>query len=344
MEREKRKAGLWIGILILAVSFAVGGIFPCASAQVVNIRIGHTAVVGHPYDLGAKKFKELMEARLPGKVKVEIFPAAVLGGERDMVEGTKLGTVEMSIAAADVVSAMVDVKELFILLMPFMFSSYDQFGKVMEGPVGDEFNELLRKKGIRNVGWMTAGFHHLINRVRPIYTPEDLKGIKMRMWESKGAILGLKAMGATAVPMAFPEVYTGLQQGVIEGLSNSFTTFYLQKFYEVAQYISITYHFIITMSFEMGEDFFQKLPPDVKKAVLECGKEASRYQRGLYVDADKRDFEMLKKSQKVKFNDAKRDLFIKQVAPFRKDFADLIGGPGAKEYVEKVFKEVNKYK
>jgi TRAP-type C4-dicarboxylate transport system substrate-binding protein len=191
---------------------------------------------------------------------------------------------------------------------------------------------------------MTAGFMQLINSKKPIYTPEDMKGLKMRMWESKGAQLGMKAMGGTVIPMAFPEVYTGLQQGVIDGLINSYATFYLQKLYEVTKFVSVSNHLIFPLVFIMGESYYQKLPADLQKLVLECGKEAARYQRELYVDADKKYSDLLKKETKLQFNDVNGEAFVKQVAGFNKDFAELIGESDATAYIEKVKKEASKYR
>jgi len=343
MKRRRLNPFLFFCSVLAFSAFVLAGSLAPA-AEPIEIRVGHVMASGHPYDLGVKRFKELLEGRTGGRVKVTIFPNATLGGERDMIEGTKLGTLEMVFADATITGTVADVRKAFVLLMPFLFSNYDQFGKVLEGSIGDEINELFRQKGIRNAGWMTAGFHQLINRVRPITTPPDAKGLKMRMWESKSAQLAMRSIGTTVIPMAFPEVYTGLQQGVIDGLSNSYATFYTQKFYEVTKYVSTGNWLISTMSFSLGEQFFQKLPPDIQKAVLECGKEAARYERSLYLEADKKYLDLLKKETKLQFNELNREAFIKQVIPFRKDFAELIGGADAVQFVEKVVAEVNKNK
>ncbi len=336
------KYGAWFPGFLLVAAVALGPLAESQAADVITLRLGHVVPSGHPYDLGVKKFKELIEARTQGKVKIEIFPNGALGGERDMVEGARLGTVELVVTAGDIVAGISGVRKMFIFNVPFVFESYDQFGKVMEGPVGEELNQLFAAKGYRNVGWMTAGFHQLLNRAKPIKHPDDMKGLKMRMWESKGAQLGMRALGATVIPMAFTEVYTGLQQGVIDGLSNSYVSFYMMKFHEVTKYVSITNHFIVVMALFMGEDTFQKLPADVQKAVLECGKEAARFQRGLYVDADKKYLDILKKESKLQFNEVNREAFVKNVVPYHKEFAELIGGPDAKQYVERVIKEAAK--
>jgi tripartite ATP-independent transporter DctP family solute receptor len=299
---------------------------------------------GHPYDLGVQKFKELLEKRTAGQVKVTVFPNAVLGGERDMFEGTKLGTLEMVYCDATISGVVADVRKAYVLLMPFLFSNHDQLSKVLEGPIGDELNELFRQKGVRNTAWMTAGFHQLINRVRPIRTPQDAKNLKMRMWESKSAQLAMQSLGTTVVPMAFPEVYTALQQGVIDGFSNSLATFYTQKYYEVTKYISMGNWLVSMHTFSMGEQFFQKLPPDIQRAVMESGKEAGRYQRSLFVEADKKYLDLLKKETKLQFNDMDREAFKKQVAPVRKDFAELIGGTDAVQFVDRFVAEVDKNK
>jgi len=165
----------------------------------------------------------------------------------------------------------------------------------------------------------------------------------MRMWESKGALLAMQSTGATVIPMAFPEVYTGLQQGVIDGLSNSYATFYSQKFFEVTKYVSIVNWAVPTMTLSMGENFFKKLPEDIQKDVLECGKLAARYERGLYLEADKKYKALLEKESKLAFNEGDREAFRKQVAPFQKQWAELIGGKDAMKFVQELVAEAKKY-
>ena len=342
---NKTQKGL--AIIVALLVFSIGGLGIWTNQTIaaeINIRVGHTLAPGHPYDLGAHKFKELLEARTGGKAKVDVFPSGTLGGERDMVEGTKLGTVDMVISEGTVAGAVAGVRKIFIFNMPFIFQNYDQFGKVIEGSIGEELNTLFKEKGFRNVGWMTAGFHQLINTKRPIYTPKDIVGLKMRMWESKGAQLGMQSMGATVIPMAFPEVFTALQQGVIDGLSNSYATFYLQKFYEVTKYVSVANWIIFPLAFMMGENFFQSLPPDIQGQVLQCGKEAAKYQRELYKESDTKYMNILKKETKLQFNNIDLNAFVTQVKPFRKDFAELIGSPDAMTFIEKVIAEAEKNK
>ena len=118
------------------------------------MRIGHVMASGHPYDLGCKKFKELIEAKTANRVKVEIFPSATLGGERDLVEGTKFGTLEIALSESSITGTIGGVRRIHALFMPFLFSGYDQYGRFLEeSPIMKELDQDLREKGIRNIGW-----------------------------------------------------------------------------------------------------------------------------------------------------------------------------------------------
>lgn len=309
-------------VIAAAVIAGTGGL----GAQAKTLKLGHSLAGGnHPYHLGAVKFKEILEAKSGGKIKVKIFPNSQLGGERDMVEGLKIGTVDLVVAAATLGGKIANDKKVNLVAMPFIFKNYDAVDSVLEGEIGKEMSANWPKAGIRNVGYFIAGFHNLANSKKPIRTPADFKGMKMRSIQSDAMTLQINTLGPNAVPMAFPEVYTGIQQGVVDGFANSLTTFYLKKYYEVAPYISVSRHGVGVLSLMMSEKNYQAFSAADRKIIDEAGIEAARYQRGLYREGDKKYLAELKKVAKVNTN-VDREAFKKHTAAYTEEFVKMAGG------------------
>ncbi len=322
---------------ILGAALITGAGVPNALAK--TLKLGHSLPGGdHPYHLGAVKFKELLEAKTDGRIKVEIFPSSQLGGERDMVEGLKIGTVDMVITAATIAGGIANDRKVFLLSIPYIFKDYDAVDRVLEGDVGEEMTKNWPKHGFRNVGFFIAGFHQLANSKKPIRTPADLKGMKIRSIQSKSMTLQIQSLGPNAVPMAFPEVYTGIQQGVVDGFANSLTTFYKAKYYEVAPYISVSRHGVGILSLLMSEKTYQGFSDADRKIIDEAGVEAARYQRGLYKTGDTKYLELLREKGKVN-TDVDTAAFRKQVEPHLDKFIKLVNEPGAKELADRMLAE-----
>src|SRR5258708_3209876 len=310
-----------------------------AQGQTMTLKLGHALPGGdHPYQLGAQKFAELVLAKTGGRVKVDIFHSAQLGGERDMVEGLKIGTLDLVVTASPIAGAIANDRKVFLLDIPYVFKDYDALTRVLEGDIGKEMTKNWPQHGFRSIGYFIAGFHQLPNSKRPITRPDDLKGMKIRAIQSKSSILIIEERDATPVPMAFPEVYTGIQQGVVDGFANSMTTLYTAKYYEVAPYISITTHLVGMLNLVMSEALYQKLSPADRKTFDDAGIEAARFQRNLYKDGDQKFLELLKEKAKVNTN-VDVAAFRRQVAAFVPKFVELVNEPGAKELADRLIAE-----
>src|SRR5258708_7822721 len=330
----------WLGEITVAMTAALAIMLPgLAGAQTMTLKLGHVLPGGdHPYQQGAVKFSELVQARTNGRIKIDVFPSGQLGGERDMVEGLKIGTIDLVITASPIAGAVANDRKVFLLDIPYVFKDYEALTRVLEGDIGGEMTKNWPKSGFRSIGYFIAGFHQLANSKRPIVKPEDLKGLKIRAIQSKSAILMIEALGPTAVPMAFPEVYTGIQQGVVDGFANSMTTLYTAKYYEVAPYISITTHLVGMLNLVMSEALYQKLSPADRKAFEEAGLEAARFQRNLYKEGDQKYLALLKEKAKVN-TDVDTAAFRKNVESYVPKFVELVNEPGAKELAERLLSE-----
>jgi len=313
-----------------------------AGAQPMTLKLGHVLPGGdHPYQQGAMKFAEIVQSRTNGRLKVDIFPSGQLGGERDMVEGLKIGTIDLVIAASPVAGAVANDRKVFLLDIPYVFKDYEALTRVLEGDIGAEMTKNWPKSGFRSVGYFIAGFHQLANSKRGIVKPEDMKGLKIRAIQSKSSILMIESLGPTAVPMAFPEVYTGIQQGIVDGFANSLTTLYTAKYYEVAPYISITNHLVGMLNLVMSENSYQALSAADRKIIDEAGIEAARFQRNLYKEGDQKYLALLKEKAKVN-TDVDVAAFKRQVDTFVPKFVELVNEPGAKELADQLIAEGHK--
>jgi tripartite ATP-independent transporter DctP family solute receptor len=327
-------------ILVLLVALA-GGVAPGdAVAQSPRVlKLGHVLAADHPYQEGSLKLAELVAAKTNGRIKVEVYPNAQLGGERDMVEGLQIGSVDLVLTAPSVAASIANERKVFLFDMPFIFKDYDAVSRMLEGDIGNEMVKNYPKHGFRNIGWPIAGFHQLTNSKHPIKKPEDLRGLKMRMWQSKSALLMMEALGAKAVPMSFPEVYTSLQQGVIDGFANSLATIYATKIYEVNKYVSVSNHMVSTMNMLVAERVWKELSPADRKAMEEAGVEAARFQRNLYKASDEKSLKLLRDKGAVVNTDVDVAAFRKQAEPFYPKFVELVNEPGAKELAARILKE-----
>jgi len=328
--------------VVIAIVATLVGLPGLAGAQTMTLKLGHVLPGGdHPYQQGAMKFSELVQTRTGGRIKVDVFPSGQLGGERDMVEGLKIGTIDLVITASPIAGAVANDRKVFLLDIPYVFRDYEALTRVLEGDIGTEMTKNWPKSGFRSIGYFIAGFHQIANSKRPITKPDDLKGLKIRAIQSKSAILMIEALGPTAVPMAFPEVYTGIQQGIVDGFANSLTTLFTAKYYEVAPYISITNHLVGMLNLVMSESVYQGLSAADRKIIDEAGMEAARFQRNLYKDGDQKFLELLKEKAKVNTN-VDVAAFQKHVESYVPKFVELVNEPGAKELADRLIQEGRK--
>src|SRR5258708_5459321 len=333
----------WLGEITVAMTAALAIMLPgLAGAQTMTLKLGHVLPGGdHPYQQGAVKFSELVQARTNGRIKIDVFPSGQLGGERDMVEGLKIGTSGLVVTASPIAGAVANDRKVFLLDIPYVFKDYEALTRVLEGDIGGEMTKNWPKSGFRSVGYFIAGFHQLANSKRPITKPDDLKGLKIRAIQSKSAILMIESLGPTAVPMAFPEVYTGIQQGIVDGFANSLTTLFTAKYYEVAPFISITNHLVGMLNLVMSENVYQGLSAADRKIIDEAGIEAARFQRNLYKDGDQKFLALLMEKARVNTN-VDVAAFQRQVESYVPKFVELVSEPGAKELADRLIQEGRK--
>lgn len=282
MSRMSRRMVLVGGILLALLAWTPGS--PASAAEKVVLKAGHSAAATEPYHIGFEFFKKRVEELTNGRVEVQLFPNRTLGNERDMIEGLLLGSVHVTVPANAVMVGFVPETKVFDL--PFLFRDRPHMYKVMDGPVGQELGEKMRVKGFRLLAYYEAGIRHIMTNKKAITKLEDLKGLKIRTMENPVHLEAFRAMGASPLPMAYGEVYTALQQGVIDGAEAANTNYEAQKFYEVAPNWSMVAWTTLIADMIMGEKFYQGLPADIQKAIMQAAQESAKVEREAYAKSE----------------------------------------------------------
>jgi len=283
----------FVSLLVLLVVFSFilsgckgGAATPAGdSGKTVTIKLTHILAPDHSWNAGAEKFKELVSAKSNGQIKVEIFPSAQLGDEVSIIENMKTGTIQMAVCST--AKSVNFVPELGLVDLPFLFKDWDHVHKVLDGEIGKELDKkMLAATGLRSLGWWDQGFRHVLTVKKPVKTMADFAGLKLRTPDSETYTKTFLSIGASPTPMAFSELYSGLETGVVDGFEGSFETTYSSNLHEVCKYITITNHIYSGAQFLIQDKFLQKLSPEMQKAIQEAAIEAKEYERKIVMERD----------------------------------------------------------
>ncbi len=323
MLRHRRFLALVVGLVALALATP-------ALAQTYTAKFG----IGHPpgqsFVVASEKFKAAVEQRSNGRLKIEIYPSSQLGGEREMQEMVALGTLEMSVSGIAVV-----YEPLFALLeAPFLYRDRDHIKKVMASPVVAELADTLLKKGIRYVGFFENGFRNITNSKRPINSPADVTGLKIRTPENLAQLETFKALGAVATPMAYSELYNAMAQGVVDGQENPLQNIWTGKMFEVQKHLAMTGHIYNAAYILANNKFWTGLPADLRKIADEEITKASYEQVQAVADLDKSLLGELK-AKGMQITTPDQEAFRKATAPAYDAFYAKFGDR-AKKIIETI--------
>ena len=230
-----------------------------------------------PHGIAATTFKKYAEEYSNGRIKVNLFPNGQMGQETDMIDGMGMGTIDAGIIANSIMSTF--VPEYGVLDLPFIFADRQTAFDALDGELGQLLFSKLGAIGIEGLAYADGGFRQMYNTVRPIRTPEDLKGIKFRVMESPVYISMYNAFGSNPTPMAFGECFTALQQKTIDGIEIPIPVMYSNKYYEVTKYASMTNHTYTALPLLMAKDLYDSLPADLQDVVKKAAQDAVVYER-----------------------------------------------------------------
>ncbi len=262
--------------LCLACAFLLTG-FDSHAGEKVVVRLGNSGTELHQYQVFTNKFKELVETASNGRIEIKVFPNAVLGNDREMIEGMILGQQEMFVGG----SVWPWVPEAGVTDMPFLYRDSDHAYKAYDGFLLQVLGDMFREHGLNLMGYVPIGWRNISNNIRPINSADDVKGMKLRVPDSDVYIATFDALGANTVTVALSELYMALQQGVADGQDNPLSTFYAQSFQEVQKFLTRTRHIHGTAFIISNDAWFNGLPQEDRDILEKAAREAQTYQRGV---------------------------------------------------------------
>lgn len=307
--------------LALGAALALG-LMAGASAQTV-MKISISTAQNSHQGVGIDTFAREVEKRTNGRYKVQTFYSGSLGGERESIEAVQLGTQELTLTSTGPVPNF--VPETKILDVPFLFRDKAHARAVLDGPIGQEMLAKFDAKGMKALVWAENGFRHMTNSKRDVKGPEDLKGLKMRTMENPVHIAAYKGFGIVTTPMAFPEVFTALQQGTVDGQENPLSVIIASKFDQVQKHLSLTGHVYSPCLILMNKAAFDKLAPADKQAFLDAAKEAAKANRARVDEDDAKGVADLRAKGMTVIDNVDKSKFVAALAPVNAEFEKQFG-------------------
>ena len=338
-------------LIILTMVLVIGSITGCGGnsgntgqttekeTKPIVLKLAHVEAMDRSIHTSAEDFKKFVEEKTNGRVEVQLFPNGQLGGDKDVLEGIQLNTIQMSIMGASVLGSFDD--KFGVLDLPYLFDSYEDMSKAVCGPLGDLYNSWLLEYGFMGLGFEYDGARSISNNVRPINSVADVKGLKLRVMQTQVYISMMNLMGANPTPMSFTELYTSLAQGVVDGQDNPPSIAYTNNFQEVQKYYSWTRHTFQNGVIVTSKAFMDSLPGDIRDVIIEGAlmmQNTQRdFERSLESDYEKK----IGESGTCTVNEvpaANMKGFRDAVAPIYDEFRGLIG----KDVMEQVLAAAGK--
>lgn len=304
---------------VLAAGLLASSLAAAQTTMKINISTSQNSHQGVAIDTFAKE----VEKRTNGRYKVETFYNGSLGGERESVEAVQLGTQELTFTSSGPVPNF--VPETKILDVPFLFRDKAHARAVLDGPIGQELLTKFDSKGMKALAWAENGFRHMTNSKRAVNAPEDLKGLKMRTMENPVHIAAYKGFGIITTPMAFPEVFTALQQGTVDGQENPLSVIISAKFDQVQKHLSLTGHVYSPCVLLMNKGAWDKLSAADKTAFLEAAREAVKANRARVDEDDAKGVADLRAKGMSVVETLDKAKFVQAIAPVNAEFEKQFG-------------------
>jgi C4-dicarboxylate-binding protein DctP len=324
-------------MLCAAVSAGVLATSSALAQAPIVIKFSHVVANDTPKGKGEMRFKELAEKATNGRVKIEVYANSTLYKDKEELDALQLGAVQM-LAPSLAKFGPLGVKEFEVFDLPYIFPNKDVLHRVTEGPVGKQLFTKLEPKGIKGLAYWDNGFKDM-SANKPLRTPEDMRGLKIRIQSSKVLDAQIRALGANPQVMAFSEVYQALQTGVVDGQENTPSNMFTQKMNEVQSNMTLTHHGYIGYAVIVNKKFWEGLPADIRTQLEGAMKDASKYTNAISQQENDDALAGIRKAGKttiLELNDAQRMQWRKALLPVHKQMESRIG----KETIDAVDKEV----
>jgi len=335
-------AGLFSGCrgVAGALTFVLCALVPLAAASAeTSIKLGHDQPETSPHHQAALKWKEIVESRSGGKVTVQIFPSSMLGSGTQMVEQVQAGALEAAVLPTAWIAPL--APSVSVLDLPFLFPSRQAAYRVIDGPVGKEILAPLNKVSIEGVAFWESGFKQFTGDF-PISTPDDYKGHKIRTMPAPVIQEQFKAFGATPTPINFSELYTALQQKVVDGQENPIATIASMRFYEVQPHMTLSDHGFLAYVFMLNKPFLDNQAADTRKLLVDAAAEARDYQRGIIQDAEAKNLEIFRQAgvKIAKLDPEQRAAFVRASQPVYDWYSNKYGS-GTLDNIKKAVTDIS---
>ncbi|WP_050606115.1 TRAP transporter substrate-binding protein [Ruegeria sp. 6PALISEP08] len=324
-----KKSTLALGVVMSA------GLAFAASAETV-IKVGHGAAEAFHMHRALLKFEELVETGSNGEIDVQIFPSSQMGPDREMIEGVQTGVLEMAIPPSSFFAGWDPA--FAVIELPYMYSSKDIAFDVLDGNAGDGMLARVENQGLVGLGWLELGVRNVTNNVRPVATPADLEGVKLRTMKVPAHVATFETLGANPTPMNFGEVYSALQQGVIDGQENPLAIITSQRFYEVQKYLSTTGHVFAVYMPVISKPFFDSLSAEHQQLVRDSMAAARDYQAELVASEDAEQLEQIRAAgvEVLELTAEQRRAFADKTESVRLQYRDEVGAEAYDDWVAAV--------
>ncbi|WP_414654760.1 TRAP transporter substrate-binding protein [Janthinobacterium sp.] len=305
--------------MLVALCAAIGataGVHAHAQAPIV-IKFSHVVATDTPKGQAAERFKQLAEKATNGKVKVELYPNSQLYKDKEELEALQLGAVQM-LAPSLAKFGPLGVKEFEAFDLPYIFPTKTALYNVTEGEIGKSLLKKLEPKGITGLAYWDNGFK-VMSANKPLHTPADFKGLKMRIQSSKVLDAQMRALGANPQVLAFSEVYQALQTGVVDGTENPPSNMYTQKMHEVQKHVTVSNHGYLGYAVIVNKKFWDGLPPDIRGQLEKAMREATTFEKAIAQRDNDQALDAIKKAGKTQIY----TLTVQEQAEWRKALAPV---------------------
>ena len=320
----------------LALSVVLSAGLAFAASAGTTIKVGHGAAEAFHMHRALLKFEELVEAGSGGEIDVQIFPSSQMGPDREMIEGVQTGVLEMAIPPSSFFAGWDPA--FAVIELPYMYASKDIAFDVLDGSAGDGMLSRVENQGLVGLGWLELGVRNVTNNVRPVATPEDLEGVKLRTMKVPAHVATFETLGANPTPMNFGEVYSALQQGVIDGQENPLAIITSQRFYEVQKYLSTTGHVFAVYLPVISKPFFDSLSAEHQNLVKDSMAAARDHQAQLVASEDAAQLEQIRAAgvEVLELTAEQRQVFADKTESVRLQYREKVGAEAYDNWVSAV--------
>ncbi|RMX08823.1 DctP family TRAP transporter solute-binding subunit [Corticibacter populi] len=306
----------WLAPVLAGATFVAANLAAPATAQ-TTFKMAYALSQQSHYGAAGEAFAKTLEEGSGGRLKVQQFPNSALGGEREVIEGLQLGTIDLAVLSTGATMNFVPAAGVFDV--PFLLRDLDHARHVLDSEIGQDMLKEFGKRGLVALAWGEQGFRHLTNNVRPVVTPADAKGLKIRTTENQLHIAAFRQIGILPTPMAWPEVTTALQQGTIDGQENPLSVITSAKLSQVQKYLSLTGHVYAPAVIIASPSAYERLSAEDKALMQQAGKNAGQAMRDFVSHVEQAGVEQLK-AEGMAVNTVDREAFAQAVEPVYKEY------------------------